>query len=237
MASTTPLLFAIEKGDLAEVERRIKAGESVDTVGEYDFGWGKISGVPILSIAVVNQHQPIVEFLVQQGAKVDIQDEAGESALHYACVDPKSVSSLLLLKHGAKPDIPNKMGDTAFHFACDSDSSHTLSLLLRYGVHTHIKNKRGKTGMDIARERGNTECVKHITQWRALRPLHAFCTLKACSRDDIDISRLPHHLQQEISEIRKSPIEEWPILIDQISQNRLCVGPTLSTQKKSCRLQ
>eukprot|EP00004_Rigifila_ramosa_P021677 TRINITY_DN5811_c0_g1_i2.p2 TRINITY_DN5811_c0_g1~~TRINITY_DN5811_c0_g1_i2.p2 ORF type:complete len:119 (+),score=23.92 TRINITY_DN5811_c0_g1_i2:525-881(+) len=101
------------------------------------------------------------------------------------------------------------------HRACHWGYFECLCLLLRHGARTDIQTQKGKTPIEVAKEKsffgkeGRILCVEQLTQWRALRPLRAFCILKVCVRENLDLSRLPGHLQQEISEIRKSPIETW----------------------------
>eukprot|EP00004_Rigifila_ramosa_P006970 TRINITY_DN1789_c0_g1_i1.p1 TRINITY_DN1789_c0_g1~~TRINITY_DN1789_c0_g1_i1.p1 ORF type:complete len:809 (-),score=207.18 TRINITY_DN1789_c0_g1_i1:137-2359(-) len=190
---------------------------------------------PLLCAAARASAQ-ICELLIQHGARVDDRDEERKTPLHRAAdviIDADKAICETLIRHGAQLDVQDARGDTPLHLACDNGNSHIVAVLLIHGASANIQNEDGDTPTQKTRIRGweseakqhsKRECVDLLTQWRALRPLPAFCVLKVCERH-IDISRLPRHLQQEITEIREAPIQQWPMLIDRLTQRRAGVEP------------
>ena len=65
-----------------------------------------------LHIAAQNTDLPIMEALVSSGAKVDVQDICGNTALHHCSMHGFSQGTLLLLKYGAAKDIMNLSNNT-----------------------------------------------------------------------------------------------------------------------------
>ena len=53
---------------------------------------------------------PISKYLCQQGANVNIQNDLGNTALHYAIANQFFSIADILKNHGAKEDIANNKG-------------------------------------------------------------------------------------------------------------------------------
>ena len=54
----------------------------------------------------------IVRILLEHKANVNLQDEDGYSALHYACICQHTEIAKLLITHGANMDLPDSEGAT-----------------------------------------------------------------------------------------------------------------------------
>jgi ankyrin repeat protein len=97
---------AAEDGDLAEVERLVNAGASLEQFNE-------ISYTP-LHCAVRSEHYKVAQFLLNRGANVDAHDgeHLGDTPLAVAARGEYPEIAELLLKRGANPDIRGWMAVT-----------------------------------------------------------------------------------------------------------------------------
>lgn len=75
--SVTPLAEAIEKGDIERLKKLLMANtQSLDTTG--------ISRITLLMRAVQNNNLEMVKLLIDAGAKVNVENDNGETALNFA---------------------------------------------------------------------------------------------------------------------------------------------------------
>eukprot|EP00004_Rigifila_ramosa_P006972 TRINITY_DN1789_c0_g1_i4.p1 TRINITY_DN1789_c0_g1~~TRINITY_DN1789_c0_g1_i4.p1 ORF type:complete len:257 (-),score=63.65 TRINITY_DN1789_c0_g1_i4:137-820(-) len=222
MSGQTLLFAASHSGNIDLVRLLLDRGANVQQKDEMESTALHCSITPEIS-----------RLLIHRGADIHAKDKEGQTPLHFAVKNSNTDVCEMLLKQGAPPDVQDTHGDTPLHLACENGNSHIVAVLLIHGASANIQNEDGDTPTQKTRIRGweseakqhsKRECVDLLTQWRALRPLPAFCVLKVCERH-IDISRLPRHLQQEITEIREAPIQQWPMLIDRLTQRRAGVEP------------
>lgn len=98
---------AAADGDIAEMARLAAAGYGLDVFDEFGF-------TP-LHYAVEGKHCEAAEWLLQQGARVNANDEAmiGETPLALAVQGDCLKIVELLLVHGADPDVSGWMMNTA----------------------------------------------------------------------------------------------------------------------------
>jgi len=97
-ACTAPIWRAVDKGDLAQVERLLDAG-SDPNYNPPNFG-----GSTLLMLAAEQGHAEIARLLIERGALVDTQREGNKAtALVYAATRGHLEVVKVLLKHGANP--------------------------------------------------------------------------------------------------------------------------------------
>jgi ankyrin repeat protein len=93
-------------------------------------------GVSILMIAVKRMRTEAFESLL--GAKVklnlDLQDNDGDTALHYAVIHKERSYLTKLLKAGASTEIKNSLRDTPLFCAIDDDDKYSVKRLVQYGA-------------------------------------------------------------------------------------------------------
>lgn len=134
---------------------------------------GKASGFPILHMAV--QNEEIFDFLVENGASLDVVDRNGSSLYHRAgmdgctsfvekfgdnfdCANRRGQTPLhvavkrknlpfvrKLISLGAQINAQDLQGNTAFHFAVKNKDEAMCSFLLKCGADFSIPNKAGVT--------------------------------------------------------------------------------------------
>ena len=65
------------------------------------------------TMAAMEKYHPILQFLLEKGARPDAKDTLGQTALHYAVMtQPMPSLAQLLLEHGADPNTQNRIGAT-----------------------------------------------------------------------------------------------------------------------------
>jgi cytohesin len=85
------------------------------------------------------------------GVDPNIQDENGETPLHYAAWEGRLKVVKLLLEHGADPNVQDKDGETPLHLAAWDGHLDVVELLLEHGANPNIQeNKYGKTPLHYA---------------------------------------------------------------------------------------
>lgn len=134
-----PLHRAARSGDLARVRELLEAGADINEPLASDgrtalmeaarFGRGKVTayliekgaaldvrrrtgGETALIFCVLQNKNAEAKLLVSKGADVNIQDDKGNTALHYAVKYDKPGLVQFLKKHGARTDIANAEGKT-----------------------------------------------------------------------------------------------------------------------------
>ena len=151
----TPIMFAA-LGDHADIVERLLA-EGADPNRQGTNGWSAVTiaaakgyaqmitqlaaaGVDINALdvyrwtplmrAVDNGHEQVVDVLLSRdGVNVQQQDEAGNTALHYAVAHHNTAVAAALLQAGADPDIANRENVTARQMALGSSVPSSLSSL------------------------------------------------------------------------------------------------------------
>ncbi len=98
---------AVEKGNQKRVEELLNAGADVNAQNPTNEG-------TLLHYAAASGNKEFVELLLGKSAKIDIQDNHGDTALIVAAIYGRLNIVKLLLEKGAKIDIQNNNGDTAF---------------------------------------------------------------------------------------------------------------------------
>ena len=82
--------------------------------------------------AVDNGHTQVVDVLLsREGVNVQQQDEAGNTALHYAVAHHNTAVAAALLEAGANPDVPNLKDLTPRQMALDSSVPSSLAALFK----------------------------------------------------------------------------------------------------------
>jgi len=119
-----------------------------------------------LMIACQNcKNVKLVELLLKYGAKPDLPDIDGLTALMIASRGSRLEMAKVLLEHGANPNIKSHNPDnidakiggiegyTALMLACRSSTSEMVHVLLEHGADPKCVGADGKTALDIASER------------------------------------------------------------------------------------
>lgn len=151
----TPLMLASKNGKLKVVEILVNANCDVDKTGFF--------GLTALHYAVRNDHLKVTEFLCEKGkADCNIEDQAGNTAMHDAsrmgnlkCVD-------VLLKAGADIEHTNHAGTTSFMVACLNASGALIEILLKKNVNINAQDANGDSALHLATAAGLDRIVGQL---------------------------------------------------------------------------
>jgi ankyrin repeat protein len=111
--------------------------------------------------AAYNGHTPVVAYLLEQGATVDLKDSNGRTALLYASSGPFPETVGLLLRKGADVNVQGKTeGFTALMMAAAEGQIEVVRVLLLNGASIDVIDRDGDTAKKFAREKGHTEVLK-----------------------------------------------------------------------------
>jgi ankyrin repeat protein len=154
-ASFGPLQKAARYGDLSLVKFFIAQGTPVDQPCDFN-RW------TALHVAAEKGHIKITEFLIKQGANVNVKDKDGYTPLHNTADSflkgfPRKRTeanrnriAALLLKHGALVNATINNGDTPLHGAALTNNVALVQLLLENGANPNIQQSQGMTPLHFA---------------------------------------------------------------------------------------
>ena len=143
------LIAAAEAGDLPTVAGRLGAGAEVNGIAE---------GRTALMAAVAGDRASMVEYLLTEGAHLEVRNGEGNTALFFA---PTASVNMVerLLGHGAKVDVRNQAGDSPLHLAVDQGNAEMVRALLDHGADRDLRDGQDRTALDRARAAGHDEVV------------------------------------------------------------------------------
>jgi ankyrin repeat protein len=120
--STPEIVRAAEQGDMATVEKRLAAGESVDAQ-DRSRGWSAL-----MAVAQTGRGDA-VRYLLEHGASVNLRDNRGWTALMLAagCGDCDVIE--VLLAAGADAFATNQDGLTAYDIALKANRRNVVRFL------------------------------------------------------------------------------------------------------------
>jgi ankyrin repeat protein len=115
-----PLLLAAKKGDLAHLMRLFKAGADINRTDNDDYSALHVA----LLTNIENQKARIevINFLIDNGIDVNIQDLNGRTALHYAIEQYNLTLIQKLLNHDANMHITDENGISPYGLALSKGS-------------------------------------------------------------------------------------------------------------------
>ena len=138
-------------GALDRVRARVEADPSLVNSFSPD-------GFTPLSLASFFGHLAVIEFLLQQGAEVNVgaKNPTTVMPLHAAAAGHHTAIAELLLAHGAQVNAQQQAGYTPLHSAANSGQEEMARLLLSQGADVAAKDDSGKTPRDIALAKNHT---------------------------------------------------------------------------------
>jgi len=160
------LIEAAQKGDLASVQRLIKAGANVNqgVINPWDGNVGDTAlmcAVKRAKVAKINeQYAPdesrylkIVQTLINAGANVNQKDTEGNTAIKIAADYSLLKIVQTLINAGANVNAANNKGDTALMGAAGSNLT-IIQALIKAGANVNQKNTEGWTALMCAMKNG-----------------------------------------------------------------------------------
>ena len=139
----TPIIFAVQKGNIEIVKTLIEAGVKSDITDEEQN--------TLLHIAVINQNEEIVNLFLD---KIDLEAQNAEEKTSLFLAVEKGNAKIVgdLIEAGAKYDIIDEVKNTLLHIAVINHNEDAVKLLLDK-IDLEVKNAEEKTPLDIAVEK------------------------------------------------------------------------------------
>ena len=130
---STPLQWAVFEGDVAEVQRLLKAGAKVSLANNY--------GATPMGLAAEVGNAAIIKLLLEAGAGADSPNPDGQTALMAVARTGNVEAARLLLDHGAKVDARERWGgQTALMWASARRHPPMMQFLISKGADVNARS-------------------------------------------------------------------------------------------------
>lgn len=116
----------------------------------------------LLHIASENGHVSLVEFLLENGAEINMCNWNNSTPLHLACNHGHKECVLMLLEGLACINHSNRNGDTPLHVAVRAGNCDILDILLNRKADLDLCNKYGDTPLHVACQQNKLTAVSHL---------------------------------------------------------------------------
>ncbi|KAK5641014.1 hypothetical protein RI129_009561 [Pyrocoelia pectoralis] len=132
-----------------------------------DKGW------TALHVSCLYDYPHIVEYLLKNGAKLNVFDDLGLSPLHYAALKGHQNALLLLLHADATTDVQDSNGNTPLHLAVNNGHENCVKALLYFKEHksrsinANIVNNVGDSPLHLSVKWGYLEITSILLQYGA----------------------------------------------------------------------
>lgn len=141
------LLSAIENADFDTAQRILT--QNPHLIDNHIDGQNSL-----LHVAVYNDNEDLLRFLLANGAAVDAVTQQGQSTpLHDAAAQGNYNMARILLEHGADVNYRDDFLNTPLHKACSlylTATKEMVGLLLDYGAEVDARTARGETPLCLA---------------------------------------------------------------------------------------
>ncbi|HEY0043125.1 MAG TPA: ankyrin repeat domain-containing protein [Allosphingosinicella sp.] len=112
-----------------------------------------------------------LSFLIGKGARVDIQNNAGDTPLNLAAQIGWTEGAELILARGGSVDLANRRGETPLILAVQRGDLAMTRLLLRGGANPKkADNVAGYTALDYAKQAGRSPALLKLLEGQAAKP-------------------------------------------------------------------
>lgn len=122
----------------------------------------------LMHIACREGDEEVVKELLEQNFKMDLQDQAGNTPLHMACINGNlKILASVAEKSRNSINLANKKGDSPLHLACLTGlASEGIDLLLKSGaqINKQKEDNLGNTPFILACGMGNLQVAMHLAQ-------------------------------------------------------------------------
>nr|KAG5706441.1 hypothetical protein BaRGS_032834 [Batillaria attramentaria] len=123
----------------------------------------KSSGKTALQVACHQGHRDIVSLLLERDAGLELQDEDGDTALHYSAFGQRVLQ--LLLSKGAKINALNNGGCSTLHVAVNKQHVACVRALLNHGCDVNIQDAYGDTALHDAIGKESREIIDKLVNY------------------------------------------------------------------------
>lgn len=117
---------------------------------------------PIVEAAKNGDLKTVVMLLEEYPEKLNVQNQEGYTALHWACMRAHWGVVRFLIGEGADLNIAGGDGGTQINWAVHHDNVDIIRLMVENGARLNIQNRWGMTELHTAVWRGNIHVVEYL---------------------------------------------------------------------------
>lgn len=155
--SYSPLHYTCSCGDFNLAEQLLSQGYNANIVD--------INGNGALHWAAKSGNVDLVDLLVEKhGAKMNSQNNAGWSPLHFSLKFGNDAISLYFLSKGCDPNIQDLQGVSPLHIACAVGNLQILDVLYKHGAWLEIEDEEGDTPLHYAVRENHINVIQWLLQ-------------------------------------------------------------------------
>lgn len=201
-SENTPLLRAVQKGNIAIVKLLIRHGADLNKKNDL--------GKNALHLAASTGKVGLLKLFVERKLNVNIQDNDGFTPLVYAAEVGHLCCGEYLLKNGGDPTIKDHEKSMAIHWAAVGGNIRLVLLCFEYGCDINAVNNNGDTALHIAARRGNENMVYEIST-------HAIDSISVPNNED----KTPVHMTASIGKCSYNYLKAKKLLFTDNLRERL----------------
>ncbi len=187
-----PLIHAAQEGKSAVVEKLLAVGADLDCRGGIDQSTALIESVTgrlgSVLVPMTPEKEKIAACLIKAGAKLDLQDDEGMTALTTAIYWGNEKIARRLMEAGAKLNLQGKKGNTALIFAIDENLAPLVHDIITAGADLNMQNVHGNTALICAAAKGQNDIVRDLIAAGALASIRNNLGMTA-----LDVARKEGH--------------------------------------------
>ncbi len=117
-------------------------------------------GKTVLHYLSMSSKTEMLHFILESKGSPDLVDQQhGNSPLHYAALNNRLENIDILLQHGAEVECYNKLQELPHQSAASKGHTEACALLLTKGLDIHHKNAEGLTALHLACKGGHASCA------------------------------------------------------------------------------
>ncbi len=131
----------------------------------------KYDVTPLHTAAKIGDEKNITAWITKYKWPVDIQNNKGQTPLHFAVQHNQIKSITLLLKHGAKPNAQDNQGNTTLYYLPNKFINEEIAKGIVYTLFTHhaklnIINKDGDSMLHVLLKNKKNDVCKILRRYR-----------------------------------------------------------------------
>lgn len=112
---------------------------------------------------------------------MNVQDDEGDTLLHWAIREKTYPMLNFLLQKGCNPNIANEDGETPLHLAASLGEDLPIDILLKHGANTTTKDNNGLTPVDVALETGESKVIELLGKFKRPLPPRSIHSPRRCA--------------------------------------------------------
>jgi ankyrin repeat protein len=164
-AKSQEIFDLLRKGDIPAVKTLIEKSPQLIEARDGD-------GNTPLHYAAMGGNVELVNYLIDKGAKLELQNAEMKTSLHLAAINDRKEAVSMLLKMGAALETRDDYGRTALILcARERGQAATGRVLIAAGADVNAVDKFGSTALELAAWRGKAEFVDLLLEQGAKLPV------------------------------------------------------------------